>query len=68
MEFLITGFSRNKEKEIEGLIHRHGGVVLLDIPSIKSRGKRSVESPLQQQPVVISPKKVGYVRSPKEYH
>ncbi|KAM4082066.1 hypothetical protein ACJW30_11G140900 [Castanea mollissima] len=57
VEFLLTGFSSEKEKEIEGLIWKYGGVVLFDIPSPKiSRGKRS--SICQNLPVILCLKKL----------
>lgn len=59
VEFLLTGFSSEKEKEIEGLIWKYGGVVLFDIPSPPiSRGKRS--SICQNFPVILCLKKVGF--------
>lgn len=54
MEFLLTGFSSQKENEIEGLIRKYGGMVLFDIPSPpNSRGKRSSRSICQQFPVIL---------------
>ncbi|KAJ8554521.1 hypothetical protein K7X08_025199 [Anisodus acutangulus] len=32
MEFLVTGFSRKREKKLEDLIKKYGGAVLSDIP------------------------------------
>ncbi|GKV39663.1 hypothetical protein SLEP1_g47401 [Rubroshorea leprosula] len=59
VEFLLTGFSSIKEKEIEGLIRNYGGVVLADIPSpSNSRGKRNSMSKFQQLPVVLCSKKL----------
>lgn len=52
VEFLLTGFSRRKEKEIEELVQKHGGTVLLDISS-----KLFCQLPL----IVISSKKVCYI-------
>lgn len=57
MEFFVTGFSICKEREIEGLIQRHGGNILLDIPSSKFRRKRNCAI-RAQQPIVIASKKV----------
>ncbi|GAV70215.1 BRCT domain-containing protein [Cephalotus follicularis] len=57
IEFLLTGFSSKKEKEIEGLIRNYGGIVLFDIPPPNSRGKRNSGSHLQQLPVVLGSKK-----------
>ncbi|GLT46010.1 hypothetical protein SLA2020_198010 [Shorea laevis] len=59
VEFLLTGFSSIKEKEIEGLIRKYGGVVLADIPSpSNSRGKRNSMSKFRQLPVVLCSKKL----------
>ncbi|KAE8671894.1 Detected protein of unknown function [Hibiscus syriacus] len=40
IKFLLTGFSRGQEKEIEGLIWKYGGTVLVDIPSPSNRGEK----------------------------
>ncbi|KAL7225658.1 hypothetical protein ACSBR1_020923 [Camellia fascicularis] len=54
IEFLLTGFPRQKEKETEGLIRKHGGIVLADIPSPPNlRGKRSSKLKLQKLPIVL---------------
>ncbi|PPS19896.1 hypothetical protein GOBAR_AA00655 [Gossypium barbadense] len=53
------GFSRAKEEEIEGLIWKYGGIVLVDIPSPSSRGKRCSRHKFQQLPIILCPKKVG---------
>ncbi|KAH9686425.1 BRCA1 C Terminus domain containing protein expressed [Citrus sinensis] len=58
IKFLLTGFSSQKEKEIEVLIQKYGGLVLLDIPPPNSQGKRCSRSHSQQLPVVICPKKL----------
>lgn len=59
MQFLLTGFSGQKEREIEGLIWKHGGVILPDIPSpTNSRGKKYSRSKWHQLPVVLCSKKV----------
>ncbi|XVE52334.1 hypothetical protein DITRI_Ditri02bG0114500 [Diplodiscus trichospermus] len=58
IEFLLTGFSSMKEKEIEGLIWKYGGIVLVDIPSPSSRGKKCSRSKFQQPPIVLCPKKL----------
>ncbi|XP_058107397.1 uncharacterized protein LOC131250984 isoform X2 [Magnolia sinica] len=59
-EFLLTGFSRKKEKELEMLIRKHGGIVLSDVPSPSPnlRGKRQSGQKHRLLPVVLSPKKV----------
>lgn len=58
MEFLLTGFSQQKEKEIEGLIRKYGGIVLSQIPSTNSKGKRSSRSKSWVLPVVLCLKKI----------
>ncbi|XP_059460742.1 uncharacterized protein LOC132189899 isoform X4 [Corylus avellana] len=59
IEFLVTGFSSVKGKEIEGLICKYGGMVLWDIPSPpKSREKRSSRSICQHFPVILCLKKI----------
>lgn len=59
IEFLLTGFSKIKEKELEGLIQKYGGIVLGGIPSpTNSRGKRNSRSKFQPLPVVLCTKKL----------
>lgn len=59
IEFLLTGFSSLKEKEIEGLIRKYGGIVLFDIPTPPNlRGKRSSQYNCQQLPVLLCSKKL----------
>ncbi|TXG49177.1 hypothetical protein EZV62_025052 [Acer yangbiense] len=58
IEFLLTGFSSQKEKETEGLIRKYGGMVLSGIPPPNSRRKRSAKSNFQQLPVILCPKKL----------
>ncbi|KAI8546019.1 hypothetical protein RHMOL_Rhmol07G0083100 [Rhododendron molle] len=54
IEFLLTGFSIQKEKELEGLIRKYGGIVLRDIPSPpNSTGKRISRFKLQQLPIIL---------------
>ncbi|KAG5539262.1 hypothetical protein RHGRI_019725 [Rhododendron griersonianum] len=54
IEFLLTGFSIQKEKELEGIIGKYGGLVLRDIPSPpNSRGKRISRFKFQQLPIVL---------------
>lgn len=62
VEFLLTGFSSKKEREIVGLIQKCGGMVLLDIPTppSSSRAKRISRSNFQKLPIVICSKKVGF--------
>ncbi|XP_050232068.1 uncharacterized protein LOC126680860 isoform X2 [Mercurialis annua] len=59
-QFLLTGFSSQKEREIVGLIQDHGGMVLLDVPSPPSnyRAKRNARSDFQHHPIIICPKKL----------
>ncbi|KAJ6852942.1 uncharacterized protein M6B38_252310 [Iris pallida] len=60
LEFLLTGFSSQKEKELEALIRLYGGYVLPNIPS----GYPGLEACQRKKllrrnlPMVISPKKV----------
>ncbi|KAH8512593.1 hypothetical protein Peur_056593 [Populus x canadensis] len=59
LEFLLTGFSHKKEKEIIEIIQVYGGMILLDIPPVpNSRLKRVSRSNLQHLPVVICSKKL----------
>lgn len=60
IEFLLTGFSSCKEKEIEGLIRKYGGIVLPDIPSPSNpRGKRIPNTNQQKLPIVLCAEKVS---------
>lgn len=56
IKFLLTGFSAQKEKEIERLVQQNGGIVL-DIPP-PSWIKRGSKSNFQQLPVVLCTKKL----------
>ncbi|CAM8949096.1 unnamed protein product [Rhodiola kirilowii] len=58
LEFLLTGFSKKREKEVEQLIISYGGIVLLDIPSPSSEQKITFQSNCQKLPVVLCLKKV----------
>nr|XP_024927018.1 uncharacterized protein LOC107410322 isoform X3 [Ziziphus jujuba var. spinosa] len=58
IEFLLTGFSSEKEKDIEEQIRKHGGIILSDIPSPNSKGKRCSRSSLYQLPVILCLKKL----------
>ncbi|KAK9665069.1 hypothetical protein RND81_14G088200 [Saponaria officinalis] len=60
LDFLLTGFSKKKEQEIEGLLRKHGGMVLSDIPTPISRirEKRSSRSYAERLPVVICSRKL----------
>ncbi|KAK8276778.1 hypothetical protein V6Z12_D10G223300 [Gossypium hirsutum] len=58
IKFLLTGFSRAKEKEIEGLIWKYGGIVLVDVPSPSNREKRCSRHKFQQLPIILCPKKL----------
>ncbi|WCJ39193.1 hypothetical protein M5689_020201 [Euphorbia peplus] len=58
-EFLLTGFSSRKEKEIVRLINEYGGMTLSDIPSLSSfRSRRGARSNFHQLPIIISSKKL----------
>lgn len=59
MKFLLTGFPKQKEKRIEGLIRKYGGTVLSDIPSENQR-KRGSRLRAQEFPVVLCSKKVSH--------
>ncbi|KAK9169646.1 hypothetical protein Syun_001786 [Stephania yunnanensis] len=60
LEFLLTGFSNHKEKELEMLIRNHGGYVLSDVPPPpNSRGSRRSRHKRLQLPIVLAPKKHG---------
>ncbi|KAK1277302.1 hypothetical protein QJS04_geneDACA003612 [Acorus gramineus] len=60
LEFLLTGFSGPKEKELKDLIRKHGGVVLSGVPSpsLNLKGNRELKFEDLQLPVVLSPRKV----------
>lgn len=60
IQFLLTGFSRQKEKDLEGQIWKHGGIVLFDIPAPNSREKRSFISNGYQLPIILCSKKVDF--------
>ncbi|KAB2627333.1 hypothetical protein D8674_020951 [Pyrus ussuriensis x Pyrus communis] len=53
IEFLLTGFSSQKEKDIERQIWKHGGIVLSDIPSPNLRAKGSLRSNGYHLPVIL---------------
>ncbi|KAL6009849.1 hypothetical protein ACLOJK_000280 [Asimina triloba] len=60
IEFLLTGCSRKKEKELEILIRKHGGCVLSNVPPLPRYLSRKRESRQQHRllPIVLSSKKV----------
>lgn len=58
MEFLVTGFSRQREKKLEDLIKNYGGIVLSDIPPPSVYRGQRLKS--QAVPVVLCSKKVGH--------
>lgn len=63
IQFLITGFSSDKEKEIEELIIKYGGIILPDIPSHSNwRRRRSSRSNYQYLPVVLCLEKVRQLK------
>ena len=60
-EFLLTGFSSQKERDTEALIRNAGGVVLSDIPSPpNSRGKRISTLYRLQLPIILCMRKVCF--------
>ncbi|XP_059282924.1 uncharacterized protein LOC132036580 isoform X2 [Lycium ferocissimum] len=61
MEFLVTGFSRKREKKLEDLIKKYGGTVLSDIPPPTNRGKRC-KGFTQAVPVVLCSKKLQTIK------
>nr|XP_016470877.1 PREDICTED: uncharacterized protein LOC107793103 [Nicotiana tabacum] len=59
IEFLVTGFFRQREKKLEDLIKNYGGIVLSDIPSPSvNRGQRCKGLKTQAVPVVLCSKKI----------
>ncbi|KAI4323588.1 hypothetical protein L6164_023182 [Bauhinia variegata] len=59
LEFLLTGLSSQKERDLETLVRNSGGVVLPDIPSPpNSRGKRSSTSSQLQLPIILCMRKL----------
>ncbi|KAF5196360.1 hypothetical protein FRX31_014055 [Thalictrum thalictroides] len=59
IEFLLTGFSTKKERELEMLIRKHGGFIVSDVPPPPTLGRtRRFKCKFQQFPVLITPKKV----------
>ncbi|XP_019055070.1 PREDICTED: uncharacterized protein LOC104607858 isoform X2 [Nelumbo nucifera] len=62
IEFLLTGFSSQKERELEALIREHGGIVLshIPLPSLDIRGNRRSRRNQKQKllPVLLAPKKL----------
>ncbi|KAL6545938.1 hypothetical protein OROGR_009812 [Orobanche gracilis] len=58
MEFLLTGFSQKKEKEIEGLIRKYGGVVLSQLPSTSLKQMRRSRFKSRVLPLVLCLKKL----------
>ncbi|CAL4919710.1 unnamed protein product [Urochloa decumbens] len=60
VEFMLTGFPNQKEKEIESLIRKCGGYVLSKVPLFPlDKRKNAVEFPSSKPPIVLSPKKVS---------
>lgn len=62
LEFLLTGFTHQKEKELEALIRQYGGYVLVNIPSDPPhiRGQQQAGLARIKLPIVLSPKKVCF--------
>lgn len=60
VEFILTGFPNQKEKEIESLIRKCGGYVLSKVPPFPlDKRKNMAEVPSWKPPIVLSPKKVS---------
>ncbi|OEL16897.1 Magnesium-chelatase subunit ChlD, chloroplastic [Dichanthelium oligosanthes] len=60
VEFMLTGFPNQKEKEIESLIRKYGGYVLSKVPLFPLDKRKNVtEFPSWKLPIVLSPKKVS---------
>jgi hypothetical protein len=58
-EFLLTGFHRQREKEIESLIRKFGGHVLSQVPLFSlDKRKNMTDFPSWKPPIVLSPRKV----------
>ncbi|XP_045823009.1 uncharacterized protein LOC123915806 isoform X2 [Trifolium pratense] len=58
-EFLLTGLSSYKERDLEALIRNSGGVILYDIPSPpNSKGKRSSTLSCSQLPIILCKRKL----------
>ncbi|XP_075079517.1 uncharacterized protein LOC107807960 isoform X1 [Nicotiana tabacum] len=63
IEFLVTGFFRQREKKLEDLIKNYGGIVLSDIPSPSvNRGQRCKGLKTQAVPVVLCSKKLQTIK------
>nr|XP_016470426.1 PREDICTED: uncharacterized protein LOC107792705 isoform X2 [Nicotiana tabacum] len=60
MEFLVTGFSRQREKKLEDLIKNYGGIVLSDIPPPSVYRGQRLKS--QAVPVVLCSKKLQTIK------
>ncbi|TKY49776.1 BRCA1-associated RING domain protein 1 [Spatholobus suberectus] len=57
IEFLLTGLSSQKEKDMEALIRNSGGVVLHDIPSPRNSGSKR-NSTLSHFPIILCMRKL----------
>lgn len=59
LEFLLTGFPTEKEKELEALIFQHGGYTLENIPreALSLRRKLKEDFTIRKPPIILSPKK-----------
>lgn len=58
LEFLLTGFSSQRQTKLGALISRHGGFVLSEVPS-PLRGMKGSKCKHRPLPIVISSRKVG---------
>lgn len=59
IEFLLTGLSSQQERDLEAHIRNSGGMILSDIPSPNSKGKRSSTLSCMQLPIILCKRKVG---------
>ncbi|KAJ3687899.1 hypothetical protein LUZ61_017063 [Rhynchospora tenuis] len=60
LDFLLTGLSNKKLRELQALIRRYGGCVLTKLPDCPSNLRaKLVEATRWRPPVVICPKKLG---------
>ncbi|XP_004514094.1 uncharacterized protein [Cicer arietinum] len=62
-EFLLTGLSSQKERNLEALIRSSGGVILYDIPSPpNSKSKRSSNLSCLQLPIILCNRKLKTIK------
>ncbi|XP_008445957.2 uncharacterized protein LOC103488830 [Cucumis melo] len=58
IQFLVTGFSSRKERDINGIVCNNGGIILPDIPCPSSRAQKMSKSDRKWPPVILSSKKL----------